>query len=382
MLRGPFVLTAGITALIAVAASAEDPVFHEEAEVLVVELPVRVTLHGQAVPDLGPQNFEVYDRGERRELSGFEILDRRPQGQPPAADLVAQPWRETRTYLLLFDLAYAGGRSLAAGLAASRELVEHRLQPGDSVAVAFFSALRGLKLLVEPGADRQATDFALDAVEALLSRDVPRAYDLGSRLGLEAPVSPLLATRAELAAEAGILVRADPWWPHRSVIRSFARGLASCTDRYAALPGQRAAILFSQGFDPRFLTGAGSAGTLAELEQAFRSFRRAGWTLDAINVGGLRALGGRDSLFFLAHETGGESFENFNDVGEALDLLLERRSVTYLLSFQADDIEPNGAFHRLTVRLRGAPPGARAVHRPGYYAPERRAPPLDTLRRP
>ncbi len=174
-----------------------------------------------------------------------------------------------------------------------------------------------------------------------------------------------------LAAEAGILVRTDPWWPHRSVIRSFAHGLAACAERYAALPGQRTAILFSQGFDPRFLTGPGSAGTLADLERAFKSFRRAGWTLDAINVGGLRALGGRDSLFFLAHETGGESFENFNDLGEALARLFERRSVTYLLTFQADDSAPDGAFHRLTVRLRGLPPGARAVHRPGYYASQR-----------
>lgn len=366
---GQLLSTAVLTVLLASAALAETPSFEEKATVFVVEVPVRVLLHGQAVPDLGPENFELYDRGTRRELSGFEVLDRRPREVSSAAGLDSP--HEPRAYLILFDLAYAGGRSLAASLAASRELVEGRLEPDDSVGVGFFSALRGLKLLVEPGAERQATDLALDAIEALLARDVSRAREVGAALGLEAPFSPLLVTREELTAEAGILVRTDPWWPHRSVIRSFARDLGSCAERYATLPGQQTAILFSEGFDPRFLTGAGSAGTLGELERAFKSFRRAGWTLDAINAGGLRALGGRDSLFFLAHETGGESLENFNNTGEALELLLERQSVTYLLSFQVDDIEPDGTFHRLNVKLRDVPPATRAVHRPGYYAPER-----------
>ena len=174
-----------------------------------------------------------------------------------------------------------------------------------------------------------------------------------------------------MVREAGILVRADPFWPHLSVIRSFTRALAQLPIGRERLPAEKHVLYFSHGFPSRFLSGKGSAAALHHVEGLFRSFRQEGWAIQAINVGGTRARGGVDTLFLLAHETGGESYENFNDPAVALTRLLERTSVTYLLSFQVDDPQPDGHFRRLKVRLRNPLPGARVIHRPGYYGPER-----------
>jgi VWFA-related protein len=345
--------------------------FGEETSVLVVEVPVRVLVRGRPARGLGAENFAVYDRGLRRELVGFEVVDLAPPtaaegpGEtPPAAAL------PPRSFLLLFDFAYAGGGHLARAFDAAVRLVEEGLRPEDRVAVAFFSALRGLRLLAEFTPDRHRIGLALATFGAMLGRDPRLAGELYAELGASPREDgPPLATRQEVEAEAGILVRADPYWPHRSVIRSLARGLAQVPGWHRGEPGQQHVLYLSYGPPAQYISGRGSVGTLDELERVFKSLRQGGWSIQAINVGGHRVGLGRDTLFLLAHETGGEAYENFADPAAAMDRMLLRTSLTYLLAFQADEIEADGRFHRIRVELVEGPPAARVVHRRGYYAP-------------
>jgi hypothetical protein len=107
------------------------------------------------------------------------------------------------------------------------------------------------------------------------------------------------------------------------------------------------------------------------------AFRRADCTIEAVDIGipddasGDRGLASdrMDSLFYLANETGGELFETFNDLGDAMDRMLQRTSVTYLLTFRAEDLAEDGAYHRLRVEVDGLPRRAKVHHRAGYYAP-------------
>jgi hypothetical protein len=48
--------------------------------------------------------------------------------------------------------------------------------------------------------------------------------------------------------------------------------------------------------------------------------------------------------------------------------VLERTSVTYLLTFERSDLKTDGAYHRLRVKAK-LPAGARLAHRTGYYSP-------------
>src|SRR6185295_7308336 len=95
------------------------------------------------------------------------------------------------------------------------------------------------------------------------------------------------------------------------------------------------------------------------------------------NIAGLRAdadqgprmASGNESLLQIAKDTGGELFENFNDLETALGRILKNTSVTYVLTIQPDDLKP-GDYRKLRVELKDAPRGTRVVHRQGYYAPK------------
>jgi VWFA-related protein len=71
----------------------------------------------------------------------------------------------------------------------------------------------------------------------------------------------------------------------------------------------------------------------------------------------------------MALDTGGQLFTNSNDVQLLLREMEATTRTSYLLTFQPRELEPDGGFHRLEVKVRNKPSGARVVHRPGYYAP-------------
>jgi hypothetical protein len=73
----------------------------------------------------------------------------------------------------------------------------------------------------------------------------------------------------------------------------------------------------------------------------------------------------------MAKDTGGELYENVNDLGNAMRGMQERTSVTYLLSVQPIDLKHDGKYHRLRVRLVGAE--GEVAHRQGFLAPDPKA---------
>ena len=86
------------------------------------------------------------------------------------------------------------------------------------------------------------------------------------------------------------------------------------------------------------------------------------------SAGGRPRTGGQEALFYIANETGGELFKDTNNLGSQLQSVLERTSVTYLLTFERSDLKLDGSYHKLRVKAK-LPSGARLSHRVGYYEP-------------
>src|SRR4029079_13701789 len=106
----------------------------------------------------------------------------------------------------------------------------------------------------------------------------------------------------------------------------------------------------------------------SDLTKMLEEFKRADCTIQAVDIGGLRADGaarpkGEDSLFMMAQGTGGELYRNSNDLAQAMGDLLERTSVTYVLTFQPGDLSLDGKYHSLRVRLKNDRGGRRVLHR-------------------
>ncbi len=103
------------------------------------------------------------------------------------------------------------------------------------------------------------------------------------------------------------------------------------------------------------------------MREIVESFRRESWSVESIDTGGVGF--GRGSLAQLSVETGGRLYTNSKDLDLLVGQMAVSTEVSYLLTFQADDVAVDGAYHRLKVELVGGPRGAKLVHRPGYYAP-------------
>ncbi|UWZ82602.1 VWA domain-containing protein [Occallatibacter riparius] len=70
----------------------------------------------------------------------------------------------------------------------------------------------------------------------------------------------------------------------------------------------------------------------------------------------------------LAVGTGGRYFHNNNDLQGGLEMLANVPENSYLLEISLADVKPNGAYHRLEVKL--AKPGLEVHARKGYVAPK------------
>ena len=159
--------------------------------------------------------------------------------------------------------------------------------------------------------------------------------------------------------------------PDVSNVRAFSRSLAELFTLLREIKGEKQFVLFSGGLDNRLLSDALALGYLQEL---IRGIRNSGWTVYAVDAGGIPEARQRgytaDSLLYLAKQTGGDLQENYNDLSQATARVLRRTAASYVLSFQPQELEWNGEYHQIEVKLTRPLRRARVLHRPGYYAPE------------
>jgi VWFA-related protein len=403
--------------------------FSEATDVVVVEVPVQVLRDGEPVRGLTAQDFEVYEGRKKLPITGFEVLDlAESEAAAPAAQngfKPAKPIAARRHFLLLFDLAFSSPKALAQAQQAARDLLEG-LHPVDLVAVASYSPSKGPELLLGFTGDKaqianalnllakpQMFDRAPDPLRLVLGSGAGGGGESGGGGGggpgeasnkkdniAAAFEDPAATITPQAMMEAARLERTQ----RQRAVAAMSRAFADLAKTMGGLYGRKYVVLFSEGFDSTIYQGTanvdeqlamaadsangsfwgidseqryGSTKTANDLEKMLEEFRRADCVIQTVDIGGLRErggaeeqwVGGRDSLFMIADGTGGELYENFNDLSAAMGQMLKRTSVTYVLAFQPEGLPRDGSYRRLRVEVKNAAKGTRVVHRPGYYAP-------------
>ncbi len=404
--------------------------FEDVSRVVSIEVPVNVvTREGQPLRGLKAKDFEIFDDGKKQPIESFEVIDldvlsleTGPQSRARAEQMNA-PGR--RHFLLLFDLSFSSVPAILKARLAAREFVLHSLAPTDLAAVATVSLERGPRLVVTFTPDRAQLARGIDTLGSkselggerydplrfVLAQGLPDASDASSSGQGQLPDLRDDRTGGALGdylSSLSVMGAKDQRMFDSSRVTAMSRTLGSVAKSLAGLKGRKQVILFSEGFDSRLILGRGAGeiedatkeaqeiasgrqwmtdldnrygntGLQSELNRMLDQFRRSDCVIQAVDIGGLRTGGGaagggqsigsgKDSLFYLANETGGELFEDANDLSRQLSTLLERTSVTYLLTFQRSDLAETGAYHRLRVKA-SLPSGARLSHRAGYFAP-------------
>jgi VWFA-related protein len=407
----------------------DTPRYEDTSQVVSVQVPVEVVgRDGQPVRGLAAGDFAIFDEGSAQPLKSFRVVDLNllePAGTPagalsPEAQQLEASAR--RHFLLLFDLSFARPATVLRAREAARDFVLHSLRPTDLAAVATYSLQTGPRLIVTFTPDRAQLaraiqSLGLDNVFDNAKPDplrfvitTPTAGDLATA---GTPDRPEVGARADQAMKENLgsmraaVERADRTYA-RDLVKSYMQSLADLAKILNAVNGRKHVVLFSEGFDSNLLFGHdtesdeaaadnlnASVGNLwlvdndnrfgntqlqGQLRNMLREFRRADCVIESVDISGLVAgadasertrathSSGREELFEIANETGGELFTDTNDFGKQLDRVLNRSTVTYLLSFERSDLKADGAFRRLRVEVK-APAGARVAYRAGYYAP-------------
>lgn len=411
-----FVLGGCIALLAATAAlGAEKASFSESTSVVAVEVPVQVVADGKPVRGLTQENFEIVDGRSRQEITGFEVIDLQSLG--PAGPVEQQASVASRRhFLLLFDLSFSEPEALLRARDAARDMLT-TLHSTDLVAVATYSLAKGPLLVLGFTADRRQAEVAIDTlgVPQLLDRNPDPLRLVLSDVQASAGVSGSQSRggaggEAREALEAAILQdlqdganRSEKANRQNQVARvsALTRSFSDLAKLMGTVRGRKYVVYLSQGFDSKLLVGDeqgdseetrsaveageiwnvdsearfGSTKTQGDLEKMLEEFRRADCVIQAVDISGIRAgndarprASGEAGMLVMAKDTGGDFYRNFNKLGQAMTQMLERTSVTYVLTFQPD-IKADGAYRKIEVKLKNAARGARVVHRPGYYAP-------------
>ncbi len=422
-------IAASLLLALAAPAAPQTDTFRDETSVVVVEVPVEVVKDGQPVRGLTAANFAIFEGKAPRPITGFEIVDLGATAPGEAAAPAPVPPVARRNILLLFDLAFTSHRSLDRAERGARELLASGLHPQDLVGVALYTSQRGVVLPVGFTSDRRQVERVLDAIAALFRRDREAAARLQAEAAQQGARDPLGLTAADATAVvngisrlagieisaagealtwvsdamagrgAGLLLEAlagmdaihTPFLneSRRGQVRAFTDTFTDIARATRDVEGRKALVYFSDGFDDALMLGdearnqvgglnngqlLGNAQMLKDLFLMVEEFRRAGWVIHTVESFGLSGNWdetgvGSEGLAYLANETGGTFFRQTNNLGEAMERMLQASRLTYVLTFQADEVPPDGAFHQLRVELKGAPRGARLTHRAGYYAP-------------
>ncbi len=392
-------------------------------EVVVIEVPVQVTKGGKPVRGLTPEHFELFDGRKQRGLTGFDAYDLSGTSAAPSQIRPRIPAAAQRKFLLFFDLSFSAPDSIVQAREAARELVSEGLDPSDLVGVAAWSASSGSNVILGFTSDRRQAALAIETL-GLGQLAEARRDPLGLRfeeMRNEPSKQPTdgsfdwFSPTGTVTGSAGLrhslmqMQSSTQQASERNAILALLSSLSEVAELLRSVDGRKYLVLLSEGFDSSVVFGQGGGATREEQEAIQRQisasafgdyqnidsnlrfgdtstqnemgrvqqeFMRADCVIHAVDIGGLRAGGderarreSRHGLFVMADGTGGEFFENYGNLSKAMEAMLERTSVTYVLAFQAEDLKLDGEFHKLKVKLEGAPKGARLVYRPGYFAP-------------
>jgi VWFA-related protein len=405
--------------------------YSESTEVTAVQVPVQVVRGGVPVRGLTAADFEVYDGRRKQKLTGFEVLDlAMRQG---GASLASIPPSLRRHFLLLFDLSFSEPRSIVRARRMVADMLP-ALHPSDLVAVATYSSANGPRLVVGFTSDRRQVLKAIDhlGLPQLVDRNADplqlvaadefnsaraQQAQVAVQTGSAKPSQLAEAAYVELIQNLARVTDTANREQQQAVVSALTRSFTDLAGLMARVHGRKQVIYLSEGFDTSLLQGSesqqeqeqmsdlaargeaynvdsekrfGATRQANSLARMLEQFRRADCVIQAVDVGGLRGhqiggtgeaparRSGEGSLFVMAHDTGGELYRNFNDLGSAMDQLLARTSVTYVLTFQPENLGQDGAWHPLRVELKnaaagsGGAPGQRVQvsFRPGYHAPK------------
>jgi VWFA-related protein len=386
-----------------VTSAQQQPVFRSGRDVISVDVVVR-DKSGTVVRGLTASDFEVREDGRVQEVVSFsfeeitakpvaavasagllEGVEAKMIGNAPgaassntAADRPAPMTSDMlaghRLITLLFDVSSMQPEDVQRAVDSARKYVDEQMSAADLVAVATIGST--LSVLTDFTADRTAVAGALGRL----------AYTDGTATGTAtastAATDEAAATDEDTSSDAAELDMFN------NDVR--LRALKTLAEALSPIEQKKAILYFSAGMQ------RSGQDNQVELRSAINAAVRSNVAIYSVDTRGLQAVvpGGdarqasgrgsalfsgrgvqqqfdqlassQDTLTSLSAETGGHSFTDSNDFGEAFARVERDMSAYYLLGYSATNTVKDGRFRRIQVRVKNG--GYKVEARAGYYA--------------
>lgn len=393
---------------------AQSPPYNIEVTVKKLLVPVVVRdKQGHPVGDLKREDFHVFDNGKPHPLSAFMIEERVGTEAHTASNSESNalspilprssPQSQTvypRSIVFLFDDMHLSAEEMARAKSAGAALLAGSLVDSDIAAVVSLSGRTNSGLTRDHA---KLHDAIMSLKPALLyqtdNADCPKIsyYQADLMENKHNSTAEQDAVAQTLNCDPKITIGVAQALAEGAARRTLTMGhqdaqvaLANMRElvrRIATLPGRRMLILISPGFltvEPDVLTQESQLIDFAAQENVTISALDArGVYLTALTAsddvhgapvlsrsefraGSMKSVG--NVMAELADGTGGTFFHNSNDLDAGFKGLTETPEYVYLLELPLDNIKPNGAYHRLKVKVDRS--GVQVQARRGYILPK------------
>ncbi len=376
-----------------------------------IQVDVTVTdKNGKIIKDLNPEDFEIYENGEKQAITNFSFVSTSSDIAPtsvkaqeneknpkiPLPPMSLKPEQVRRTIALVVDDLGLSFESVYQVRRALRKFVDEQMQANDLVAI--------IRTGGGMGAQQQ---FTSDKRQLYAAIESIKWNSLG-RAGITA-FAPLEATPLEQEQAAGGDVSEEQLEEEQKQLKDFSDfredifsvgtlgAINFIVKGMSDLPGRKSIMLFSDGFaicspdnpdrctrivdSVRQLTDLSNRAAVSIYTFDARGLLTTGITA-ADNTSGITAeriqntnssrsaeiFDKQEGLAYLAKETGGRTFFNNNDINKGLDKALEDQKGYYLIGYQpdTDTFDPKTRrFNKLQIKVNRKDTNVR--YRSGFF---------------
>lgn len=369
-----------------------------------IQLDVTVTdSKGKIVNDLKPEDFEVYENGEKQQITNFSFIASVPDAKPsptpkpdknavgaPIPPVQLRPEQVRRTIALVVDDLGLSFESVHFVRRALKKFVDEQMQPNDFVAIIRTGS--GIGALQQFTSDK---NLLYAAIEKITWNPLGR-----SGISAFAPIEqdPTEEEENSDEEEPGTRDSAKEFNEFREDIFSVGTlgAINFVVKGMQELPGKKSIMLFSDGFvvctpeNPdrcarildslRELTDLCNRASVTIYAQDARGLQYTGLTAadrvngnpqsiqNALSSRSAELFDKQDGLAYLARETGGKAVFNNNDLNIGLEKLLEDTKGYYLLGYQPDSDTFDATkrrFNKLNIKVNR--PGMTVNYRSGFF---------------
>lgn len=379
-----------------------------------IQVDVTVTdKDGKIVTDLKPEDFEVYENGNKQDITNFSFISidkqikkqeniekqKNPKGQVgiPIPPVKLKEEQIRRTYAIVVDDLGLSFDSIYWVQQSLKKFVREQMQEGDLVAI--IRTGRGMGTLQSFTSDKNQLLAAVDKIR----------WNSQGRGGLSAfePINPSLKEQMSGETPNGgtktVKGTEEDQEFQKQVdefrSQSFSVGTLGALNQIIRgmreLPGRKSLMLFSEGF--QMISDGGPSRIFDAMKILADLANRSSVTIYTIDPRGLTTPGmlqaqdntymmeaarvqarlesrndafrdSQQSLRYLAFETGGFAFVNQNDMNKGLQEAVNDQSSYYLLGYQpdADTFDPKkNKFNKLEIKVKR--PGLKIGYRSGFF---------------